>query len=229
MAFAGEKADVCHLEGNGFYHLINVSVNALPAHLAHGDGIPGEGFLLDCTPLIVEEGPITYETDQPSVRYRSFANTGGQEIYIGKQDLGNPINRADADNHTWGSGLNYFVFSYDANTGVLSTTVTDGTTTTSSGTIALGDGTCGPDNWNALEILVLNRDTGTTVNLNDLAIDSVSLGMDFTGGTTFADGTWHVTYPFGGNSFDISGSIELGGIFSTSQELSKVQLIVGCN
>ena len=36
------KEDVCHLTGNGSYHLINVSVNALPAHLRHGDVLPDE-------------------------------------------------------------------------------------------------------------------------------------------------------------------------------------------
>jgi len=36
------KQDVCHLTGTGGYHLINVSVNALPAHLRHGDVLPDE-------------------------------------------------------------------------------------------------------------------------------------------------------------------------------------------
>ena len=31
------KVDVCHVEGNGSYHIINVSEKAVPAHLAHGD------------------------------------------------------------------------------------------------------------------------------------------------------------------------------------------------
>ena len=35
------KVDVCHINGNGVYNLINVSDNAVPAHLAHGDGLPG--------------------------------------------------------------------------------------------------------------------------------------------------------------------------------------------
>ncbi|MEX2153956.1 MAG: hypothetical protein WD825_11505 [Gemmatimonadaceae bacterium] len=35
------KLDVCHREGDGGYHLINVSVNAAGAHSSHGDGIPG--------------------------------------------------------------------------------------------------------------------------------------------------------------------------------------------
>jgi hypothetical protein len=35
------KTDVCHRTGNGSFHVINVSVNAVPAHIAHGDGLPG--------------------------------------------------------------------------------------------------------------------------------------------------------------------------------------------
>ena len=44
QTFATKKAakvDVCHLDDEGAYHLINVSGNALAAHLAHGDGQPG--------------------------------------------------------------------------------------------------------------------------------------------------------------------------------------------
>ena len=38
----GPKVQVCHRTGNGSYHLIEVSVNAEPAHRAHGDGRVGE-------------------------------------------------------------------------------------------------------------------------------------------------------------------------------------------
>ncbi|MEX1156450.1 MAG: hypothetical protein WED12_04720 [Chloroflexota bacterium] len=34
------KVDVCHFSNR--YHMINVSVNALPAHLRHGDVLPDE-------------------------------------------------------------------------------------------------------------------------------------------------------------------------------------------
>jgi hypothetical protein len=37
-----DKADVCHLTGNGSFHEINISMNALPAHLGHGDVLPDE-------------------------------------------------------------------------------------------------------------------------------------------------------------------------------------------
>jgi hypothetical protein len=38
----GPKVKLCHRTGNGSYHLIEVSVNAEPAHRAHGDGMIGE-------------------------------------------------------------------------------------------------------------------------------------------------------------------------------------------
>ena len=38
----GPKAQICHKTGNGSYHLIEISVNAVPAHRAHGDGMIGE-------------------------------------------------------------------------------------------------------------------------------------------------------------------------------------------
>jgi hypothetical protein len=49
-----DKANVCHLTGNGTYRLINISKNAMPAHLDHGDALPGslvgDKFLADdCT------------------------------------------------------------------------------------------------------------------------------------------------------------------------------------
>ena len=40
-ATAAGNVDVCHLEGNGSYHLISVSENAKAAHIRHGDGLPG--------------------------------------------------------------------------------------------------------------------------------------------------------------------------------------------
>ena len=39
---AGPKVQLCHKTGNGSYHLIEVSINAEPAHRAHGDGKIGE-------------------------------------------------------------------------------------------------------------------------------------------------------------------------------------------
>ncbi len=51
------KVDVCHRRGNGTFILINISRNALPAHLSHGDGLPngwvpeqpGKKFAANCS------------------------------------------------------------------------------------------------------------------------------------------------------------------------------------
>ena len=44
-AFAvGEKDDICHREGNGLYHMVNVSTAAFPAHLNHGDLLPNSNI-----------------------------------------------------------------------------------------------------------------------------------------------------------------------------------------
>ena len=37
-----EKVEVCHRTGNGSFHGITVSQNAVPAHLGHGDVMPDE-------------------------------------------------------------------------------------------------------------------------------------------------------------------------------------------
>jgi hypothetical protein len=64
------KVTLCHSEGNGSYHSIDVSVEAEPAHRAHGDGkvgdpVPGEPtktFDANCRPV------------GPSVEIRKFTN-----------------------------------------------------------------------------------------------------------------------------------------------------------
>ena len=38
----GPKVSLCHRTGAGFFVLISVGIAAEPAHIAHGDGKPGE-------------------------------------------------------------------------------------------------------------------------------------------------------------------------------------------
>ena len=60
QTFATKKAakvDVCHLDDEGAYHLINVSGNALSAHIAHGDGQPGDGTFDEACGLVVGPPP----------------------------------------------------------------------------------------------------------------------------------------------------------------------------
>ena len=60
----GEKVALCHVTGNGTYRPITVSMNAVPAHMAHGDGEPGETVpnsdpvvSLDANCAVVEAAP----------------------------------------------------------------------------------------------------------------------------------------------------------------------------
>jgi hypothetical protein len=60
-----DKVDVCHRTGNGRFILINISRNALPAHIAHGDGQPGEvlpgthtKFGTDCSLVVIPEREV---------------------------------------------------------------------------------------------------------------------------------------------------------------------------
>lgn len=58
-AFA-QKVQDCHRTGNGSFHLITIDLHGLPAHIAHGDGQPGDpvpnmsGFVFgpNCTPTV---------------------------------------------------------------------------------------------------------------------------------------------------------------------------------
>ena len=40
---AARKVLMCHVEGNGSAHVIDISDNAVPAHLAHGDSEAAAG------------------------------------------------------------------------------------------------------------------------------------------------------------------------------------------
>lgn len=74
-----DKVDICHVEGNGSYHLINVSTNAVPAHLAHGDGLPS-----GVVPGMSEGYYFTDECGVEFVRSAEITSpTAGQELNVG--------------------------------------------------------------------------------------------------------------------------------------------------
>lgn len=58
------KVSLCHSTGNGSYHMINVSVNAEPAHRAHGDGEVGDEVPADPTKVFDSScRPVTLGVD----------------------------------------------------------------------------------------------------------------------------------------------------------------------
>lgn len=79
---AAAKVDVCHATGNGSFILINVSAKALPAHLKHGDGVPGDPvpgqdgkiFAADCA--VIDSLPTVIYDSIPAVYPGSFPSLG---------------------------------------------------------------------------------------------------------------------------------------------------------
>ena len=79
------KVSLCHRTGSGEYHLIDVSVNAEPAHRAHGDGKVGEPvpgtqrqvFDASCRPI----GPAV--TIEKSTNGEDADNPPGPSIPVG--------------------------------------------------------------------------------------------------------------------------------------------------
>jgi len=78
-AFAQKVAE-CHRNGHGTFHLISIDSNAVPAHVAHGDGSPGDavpnmsGFIFgpNCTPTVAPPtelavGCYTLVNNPPSI------------------------------------------------------------------------------------------------------------------------------------------------------------------
>ena len=57
------KVDVCHRTGNGEFHLINISSNALDAHLAHGDALAGGGAVPGMPNFEFDEACEEYSTE----------------------------------------------------------------------------------------------------------------------------------------------------------------------
>lgn len=113
----GKKADkvfVCHKRGNGTFILINISRNALPAHLLHGDGLqnggvpsqPGMKFTATCS--IAEQKELVqtilvesnHATDNVFVPYPSDSLLNGQlyELRVsGTYTFDDFLHQADAE------------------------------------------------------------------------------------------------------------------------------------
>ncbi len=163
----------------------------------------------------VSSGYLSPSTLVGAVRYRSFNNTGGEEVYLGIPDLGAAGNRV-GQNITWGVSQE-FTFTYDANTDMLSTTV--GSNTTKYYTISdpLVD-------LNYMQWLV-RAQSGTTVEMNNATLNGQSLGsFSATNGQTL---NWYIQGIDLSNGFTFTGTINLSGTFTNSQEASKIEIDFG--
>lgn len=157
-----------------------------------------------------------------ATRFRSFANTGGEEVYVGTPDLGQASNR-NAINLNWGAE-NSFLLEFNSVTDVLKVTVNDTEMVDSTGIIDPFT-----DPISVLIITLADRNDGSQVDLKDLELtpgggSAMSLG-NLIGNDGFQDYTVDGLNLTG--DFTLAGTLCLDGPFSNSQELSRVEFRFG--
>jgi hypothetical protein len=76
---AGADVKVCHAQGNGGFRLITTSENALRAHLAHGDGFPGQAVPGDAAKAFDETCGLV-----PVAAVVVFSNLGPGDTYAAR-------------------------------------------------------------------------------------------------------------------------------------------------
>ena len=232
----GEKVDVCHNEGNGTFHLINISDNAFPAHVEHGDASPGEmvpgmeGKKFDEACNVVDAGPTVTPgysglTEAAGVRYRG--NSSGNEIYLGKADLGVGGNRVEASYPNvyanWTAGSYAVTFVYDQGAGKISTSI-NGAGGTAYLEYPLGTLACPASAWNTMDINVVDRlSGGNNLRFNNVTLNGIPLGNFGEEGWK----NWTVSDFDFSQSFIIEGDLVVEGVWSGS-ETNKLQIVVGC-
>lgn len=123
-----DKVAVCHLNGNGSFHVINVSGNALPSHQAHGDLVVGVDADENCQPLGGNNTPPV-ALDGPQVDGMPWVPTGqDDQAPSAGGDLNDLASDADGDSLTFSlvtgslnpEGNDIVSFEFDPGTGVWS-------------------------------------------------------------------------------------------------------------
>lgn len=186
-------------------------------------------FMCDSLNPIPEPSVVLGAADMTAAagaRLRSFGNTGGDEVYVGLHDLGVPAGRT-AQNLSWTvPGTESLVVAYDSSANTISTTIGSNPASVKS----LAGAVCTA--WDTAQLAIANRDVDTTVNLNNVMLGSFALG-DFDGGVG-GDSVddwqnWTITGFDFSDDFTFTADLELDGTFGSSQELSKVEFLMGCS
>lgn len=173
-----------------------------------------------------------------ALRYRSFGNTGGDEVYMGVGDLGVAANRV-AQNKVWQSpGSYWFNWTYDVTADSLNSTVSGSATLIYPNVAAnLQQRTVCNSSTSIVSAVfnIVNRDVDTTVNLNRLFLRvgagplqnlSSAAYIGLTGFNEFPVLPIPQAYSTG---FTFSGEFFINGSFSASQERSRLDFITCCS
>jgi hypothetical protein len=162
----------------------------------------------------------------PSVRFKSFGNTGSQELYVGFGDLGRAENRSGMDMVYAKPSTNRFTFSYDPAQRSVRTDVDLRADGHADGNASFTAASLRCTALDRLQVLVAANHPGVTVNLRNLVVNGTPLG-DFTG--VSGSSTWwnYVGQDLSGG-FTITGEVEISGTFSGGDERSKVEIQAGC-
>jgi hypothetical protein len=120
------KIALCHAEGNGSYHLIDVSVSAEPAHRDHGDGAVGDPVPAD-----------------PTKKFDENCRPVGPEIRVEKSTNGEDADEAPGPKVLVGSTVTWqYVVTNTGNVPLTNVVVTDdkvGAITCGKTTLAVGE------------------------------------------------------------------------------------------
>jgi hypothetical protein len=145
-------------------------------------------------------------------------------LFIGPNPIASGYPNRVERNLTWTTpGSNSITVTYDQNADTLSATLNGNGLTYSAVSEYAG---CPVSYWNVMQIVVVNRDTGTTVNLDNVTLGGYNLGS-FNGGTGSVQ-LWTITHFDFTQNFTMTGTVSLAGAFSNSQELSKIEIYMGC-
>ncbi len=166
--------------------------------------------------IVVSSGAADFASTHGAVRWRSFGNTGSDEMYLGSGDLGNGSNRVSQQTTWTNPGSNAVSFFYDADTNLLGASI--GNQTPLSWLIS------DPGTLDTLQIGVADRTAGAPLLFNNVMLNGDSLG-DFGGTGDWA--FWTVSGFDFSQDWVLTGDILLSGPFTGSQELSKIDLVVG--
>ena len=235
---SSDKRDVCH---NG--NIINININAIPAHQAHGDAVDmdGDGYFdmendcgmpvdcddtdpnknVSCGPTVIS-GYIAGLTKLGEARWRNFRTptTPGWDVAVGAAAGTSGQFTSNDFGNLWNFApdANHVTFTYDPLAGTLSTiTVVSGGTTFNA---SYSSGNLGNVNYMHWQV---NGDPGKILEFNNAELtvngETYNLG-DFQ--TEYAD--WYIIYDLS-DGFTITGDLVINGQ-ATSDEGMKLNISI---